>query len=147
MIYVQDDWHAKSWLTLNIGLRWDHFSPITAAQGQRSNFDPVLAAACTPPVATLSSWAQRPASSPIGRTLSLVSALPLTPRKNLVIRGGFGMSRFAQDYASGSLNHYNPPFILPDHRLLPATGHGRHGLPGRQRNAFPGRSSRADTGA
>jgi len=47
-LYVQDDWHAKSWLTLNLGLRWDHFSPITAAQGERSNFDPVLAAACTP---------------------------------------------------------------------------------------------------
>jgi len=28
-----------------------------------------------------------------------------------VVRGGFGMSRFAQDYASGSLNLYNAPFI------------------------------------
>ena len=41
---MQDDWHAKSWLTLNMGLRWDHFSPITAAQGERSNFDLALAA-------------------------------------------------------------------------------------------------------
>src|SRR5215471_7084198 len=47
-IYFQDDWRATPWLTLNLGLRWDHFSPITAAQGERSNFDPVLAAACTP---------------------------------------------------------------------------------------------------
>ncbi len=28
-----------------------------------------------------------------------------------MIRGGFGMSRFAQDYASGAMNLYNPPFI------------------------------------
>jgi hypothetical protein len=41
------DWHLNSWLTLNLGLRWDHFSPITADQGQRSNFDPALAAKCT----------------------------------------------------------------------------------------------------
>jgi outer membrane receptor protein involved in Fe transport len=47
-VYVQDDWRAKPWLSFNLGLRWDHFSPITAAQGERSNFDPVLAAACTP---------------------------------------------------------------------------------------------------
>ncbi len=33
------------------------------------------------------------------------------PRKNLVIRGGFGMSRFAQDFASTALNNYNAPFI------------------------------------
>ena len=110
-VYVQDDWHAKSWLTLNIGLRWDHFSPITAAQGQRSNFDLASAKACT-------------ASSCdpflIGATAGVKAywtnfeprlGFAINPRKNTVIRGGFGMSRYAQDYASGSLNLYNAPFI------------------------------------
>src|SRR5579862_6439193 len=45
-VFIQDDWHAKSWLTLNIGLRWDHFSPITSATGQRSNFDITSASSC-----------------------------------------------------------------------------------------------------
>jgi hypothetical protein len=120
-IYVQDDWHAKSWLTLNLGLRWDHFSPITAAQGERSLFDPALAGAC----------ATNPNCNPfrIGATAGVKSywtnfeprfGFAATPRKGLVVRGGFGMSRFAQDYASGRLNTYNPPFISQNIDCFPA---------------------------
>ena len=110
-VYVQDDWHARSWLTLNLGLRWDHFSPVTASQGQRSNFDLASAAACTP--ANCNPFL-------IGSTAGVKAywtnfeprlGFAATPIKNLVIRGGFGISRFAQDYASGSLNLYNAPFI------------------------------------
>jgi hypothetical protein len=110
-IYVQDDWHAKSWLTLNLGLRWDHFSPITASQGERSSWDPALAGKCTPA-----------ACNPfnVGATAGVKSywtnfeprlGFAATPRQGLVVRGGVGLSRFAQDYASGSMNLYNPPFI------------------------------------
>ena len=110
-VYLQDDWHLNSWLTLNLGLRWDHFSPVTASQGERSNFDPALAAKCT-----------AAACNPfqVGATAGVKSywtnfeprfGFAATPRKGLVVRGGFGMSRFAQDFASGSLNLYNPPFI------------------------------------
>jgi outer membrane receptor protein involved in Fe transport len=119
-VYVQDDWHLNSWLTLNLGLRWDHFSPITADQGERSNFDPALAAKCTPT-----------ACNPfqIGATAGVKSywtnfeprfGFAATPRKGLVVRGGFGMSRFAQDFASGSLNLYNPPFISQNY-LIPGS--------------------------
>ncbi|MEO8052534.1 MAG: hypothetical protein ABI833_19160, partial [Acidobacteriota bacterium] len=137
-IYVQDDWHAKSWLTLNIGLRWSHFSPITAAQGERSNFDPALAAKCTPT-----------ACNPfqIGATAGVKSywtnfeprlGFAATVRKGLVVRGGFGMSRFAQDYASGAMNLYNPPFIGQNLTCFPQTGTGATACPAGSGRLFQG---------
>src|SRR5438132_1527920 len=128
-IYVQDDWRAKSWLTLNIGLRWDHFSPITAAQGERSNFDPVLAAGCTP--ASCNPFR-------IGSTAGVKSywtnfeprfGFAATARQGFVIRGGFGLSRFAQDYASGAMNLYNPPFVPLNLDCFPQTGTGASACP------------------
>src|SRR5256712_3655747 len=47
-IYVQDDWRAQSWLTLNIGLRWGPFTPITPPPGERSNLRPGPAAGLPP---------------------------------------------------------------------------------------------------
>ena len=39
-VLVQDDWRAKSWLTLNLGVRYDIFTPFTEEQNRLSNLDP-----------------------------------------------------------------------------------------------------------
>jgi hypothetical protein len=128
-VYIQDDWRAKPWLTLNLGLRWDHFSPITAAQSERSNFDPVLAAACTPSSCN---------PFQVGATAGVKSywtnfeprfGFAATPKAGFVIRGGFGISRYAQDYASGSMNLYNPPFVPLNLDCFPQTGTGASACP------------------
>jgi hypothetical protein len=37
--FAQDDYRATRWLTLNIGMRWDYFSPVSEARNRISNFD------------------------------------------------------------------------------------------------------------
>jgi len=111
-LFIQDDWHATRKLTLNIGLRWDHIGQLQSATGQRSNYQIntntfcIGQAACVQP-----NWKQ----------FQPRLGYAYNPGKGLVLRGGFGMSYFAQDYASGSLNLPNPPFVTVSFTCSPAS--------------------------
>ena len=114
-IFIQDDWHATRKLTLNLGLRWDHIGQLQSATGQRSNYQIatntfcISAAACVQP-----NWKQ----------FQPRFGYAYSAGKGFVFRGGFGMSYFAQDYASGSLNLPNPPFVTVSFTCSPAALNG-----------------------
>lgn len=119
-IYVQDDWHATRKLTFNLGLRWDHIGQLQSATGQRSNYQLatntfcISASACVQP-----NWKQ----------FQPRFGYAYSAGKGFVFRGGFGMSYFAQDYASGALNLPNPPFVTVSFTCSPVGGIGSTACP------------------
>ncbi len=107
--FGQDDVRVNEKLTVNIGLRWEYYSPPTDAHNRQSNFDlktgdallACIATGCTAGVSSdLSDWTPRLGFS-------------YTPDKGkTAVRGGFGISYFSPGYGGqlGFLND-NWPFI------------------------------------
>ena len=110
-VYVQDDWHVTRKLALNIGLRWDHIGQLASATGQRSNYQLDSNSFCIGDYACV---------QPNWKQFQPRFGYAYSAGKGFVLRGGFGMSYFAQDYASGSLNLANPPFVTVNFTCSPA---------------------------
>jgi hypothetical protein len=87
--FAQDDWHVNKWLTLNLGVRYDIFTPVTETSNYLSLFDPSTLQI----VIAGQNGASRTANvntdySNLAPRLGFeISVAPKT-----VVRGGFGMS-------------------------------------------------------
>jgi Carboxypeptidase regulatory-like domain/TonB dependent receptor len=106
-VYFQDDWHATSKLTLNLGVRYDVFTPFTEAHNALSNFDPATASIIVAGQNGVNDYAglHTTWTNVAPRIGFAYSFLP-----SWVIRGGFGMSYVPENYTSnGSLK--NQPFV------------------------------------
>lgn len=109
--FVQDDWKVKPNLTVNLGLRWEYFSPLTETKGNISN--PLLGSG---------------ANVLTGLTIHKGGDLFHTSKNNwgpqvgfawtpgvqnkMVLRGGFGIGYNLQQLAITSNGRFNPPFVV-----------------------------------
>lgn len=106
-VYVQDDWRAASNLTLNVGVRYDIFTPFTEAHNAISNFDPTKDAIQVAGVNGVNDYAG------LHTTFSNVAprfGFAYTAQPGLVLRGGFGISYFPENYTSNA-SLKNQPFV------------------------------------
>jgi hypothetical protein len=106
-VYFQDDWHVASTLTLNLGVRYDVYTPFTEKNNHISNFDPTTA--------TIIQAGLNGVSRTAGVKTDYTNFAPrlgfaYSPGHGTVIRGGFGLAFFPSNYQSPT-NLKNTPNI------------------------------------
>src|SRR5882757_6585733 len=106
-VYLQDDWHATPTLTLNLGVRYDVFTPFTEAHNAISNFDPATASIV---VANQNHVNQYAGLNPTWTNVAPRIGFAYTIAPSTVLRGGFGISYFPMNYTSNS-SLKNQPFV------------------------------------
>ncbi len=109
--FVQDDWKLKPNLTVNLGLRYEFFSPISEASGLTTNFFPgptytdALTDASVLPVSQYYKPDRNNFAPRIGFAWS-----PAKYGNNMVVRGGFGVAYDRIPEALLIPSRQNPPY-------------------------------------
>jgi hypothetical protein len=106
--FAQDDWHILPKLTLNLGVRYDIFTPKVEHHNRIANFDPINAALVQAGIngVSRSAGVNTDHSNFAPRVGFAYTVTPST-----VIRGGFGMAFFPTDFASAP-NLKTQPFVV-----------------------------------
>jgi hypothetical protein len=111
-VFVQNDWKVRPNLTVNLGLRWEYYTPPTEANGHLTNFVPT-----NDPVNGLANGVEINPSQQWNRTWSNFGPRlgfawsPTMYNNRVVFRGGFGIAydRFDDNVFNNTRN--NPPFV------------------------------------
>jgi len=105
--FIQDDYHLSPYLILNLGIRYDLFTPYTAVKNQISNFDPSTGKIIIAGQNRVNNHAgiQTDYSNVAPRVGFAATVAPQT-----VLRGGFGLSFMPENLTSGA-SLKNQPFV------------------------------------
>jgi outer membrane receptor protein involved in Fe transport len=105
-MYVQDDWRATDWLTLNLGVRYEYYSPLTEADNLIANVDlasgQIIVAGANGVSTTTNIKTDR---NNIAPRLGFAA----TVDKRTVVRGAYGIS-YSPPVMGSPLALRNPPF-------------------------------------
>jgi hypothetical protein len=111
--FAQDDWHLRSNLTLNLGLRYEVVTPRAEAHGQATNYNLSTGAV---EIAGMNGNSKALYNQYNGSTnfqprigFSWQPAMD----KSMVVRGAYGISNFTESTGTGNLLIQNPPFAIP----------------------------------
>ena len=105
-VYVQDDWHVAQSLTVNLGIRYDLYTPYTDTKNILSNFDTDQGKIVVAGTAGVDGHGNvRVDYSNLAPRIGFA----YTPMARTVIRGGFGLSFAPENLTSGSAL-VNQPF-------------------------------------
>ena len=109
--YIQDDWRATTWLTLNLGIRYDIYTPLTEVGGYISNFDSTTGYVVSPylsgPNHGSSTANVKTDYSNISPRLGFSASLG----RSMVLRGGFGLTYFPNQIGNAATLQ-NIPFVV-----------------------------------
>lgn len=124
--FVQDDWRVSTKLTLNLGLRWEYFSPVFERFNAQANFNPATGqldipsnenVALTPTLASILPVNHNASDALVDSDFNNFGprvglAYQVTPR--WVVRSAFGMFYNGEEngpYSNPSPG-FNPPFFV-----------------------------------
>ena len=118
--FFQDDWKVSARLTLNLGLRYDVFTPDVEKNNKLANFDFTKLAFVYAGVNGVSRSAGiQTRYGNLGPRIGL--AYDLDGKGKTVLRAGFGISYFPDPFSASDELGQNPPFTISQTFSSPAT--------------------------
>ncbi len=109
--FVQDSWRPTSKLSLNLGLRYEFFTPMQDRNGQMTNIDPANGQRIL--ATTSGSLYERALIHPDRNNFAPRLSFAYSPSERMVVRGGYGIYYQHTDrYGSESQMALNPPQLI-----------------------------------